>query len=122
MGPVRLTIRVGVGGRTATAFPRDNLEIDGRASVCSSRGFRVASRRQPVEEPAGTNASGLQQAAEQAQRYLRLTETLERLAHAEEEAAAALANLDLSEDADELLAKAAEHYRWAVQAAQRAIE
>lgn len=66
--------------------------------------------------------SSLKQSHEQAETYLRLTETLERLARAEEDAAVALAGLNLSDESDELLERAAEHYRWAAQAAQHAIE
>lgn len=62
----------------------------------------------------------LRQVKAEAEKHLRLIDTLNSLAHAEEEAAAAFVGLELPEHADELLQRAVIHYRWAVQAAQQA--
>lgn len=67
-----------------------------------------------------SSQDALKRAKEGADRHVRLVETLQTLAHAEEEAAAALLTFDLSQQADELLKRAVEHYRWAVQVAEQA--
>jgi hypothetical protein len=62
----------------------------------------------------------LRQVKAEAEKHLRLIDTLNHLAQAEEEAAAAFVSLELPEHADELLQRAVIHYRWAVQTAKEA--
>jgi hypothetical protein len=64
----------------------------------------------------------LSQVKNEAEKHMRLVETLEQLAHAEEDAAAAMVSLEMSQEADALLERAVEHYRWAAQVTQQATD
>jgi signal transduction histidine kinase len=66
------------------------------------------------------NDEAMRRAKDEADRHLRLVETLQSLAHAEEDAAAAMLGLDMREDADDLLNRAVNHYRWAAEVAEKA--
>lgn len=62
----------------------------------------------------------IQQLEKEAAKQLRLVEAFELLAKAEEEAAAALQELDLPREADEMLTMAASHFRRAAEETRRA--
>jgi hypothetical protein len=75
-----------------------------------------------MDAHSGTPDAALQRARDKAAKYTGLIEALEKLAHAEEEAADTLLKLDMSVAADEHLERATELYRQAADVAQQAID